>query len=715
MPTAEEWRRAPAYAGGSESAANAGALDVLQRERAKLQGDPQFAGDVASLDRQAARLGGDAAAPSANADKLLALVGGAGAGAAATASKADQLLALVTKADTSDPEGNKDARDRMVDMSPATSTTAPWLQRAINAVPAARAAQMFMTPQGRAVGRGIVTGGLGAGGDAEQFLANDVPRIAGQVFPNAGLGHPATEDQTILPTTQDMSRHLTQIGIPANPEHAKAEGVGNFVGGAVAPTIASENWITRPAMAKMGKAQQLGEEAAQSVGGAARAGQERIVGQHPLPGPMADPALPTPVKPRYPGPLADEAIPVVPVTPKPPVRTAASRLDEELAGHVATQAEKLAAEKQAVYEAYKAQPAPHGIDLEDFKADLAQRIARAGTDEEATTLRKVLNRVHTIEAESDTQFESLDKLRRQLGKKAAFGETPSGYEAIGKTQARELNQALGERMKAEHPAYGEYTEKYAKLSKAGDTIANVKDMASTLKTPSAVDDAIKALGDGGVQKLDSLAVKHVQSAMGRKSGQALEDAYTDLAPSLQKLPEARAAAEKLLQRNQLELANQGIVDNILKAHGERVKGAAAGYAADVKGAEKAAADVNKAALAAHANEAEGAARGFSAKVRANEAAKQTAASYTPMLNNLQQDIAPARRISVLRSMNDKMLADGIIGPAEHAGFGAQIEKAANAAEKQKALQTLSKYVAYTLTGNYMISFGGPHLVSYLQK
>lgn len=690
-------------------------FDQQQREMTQAVGQEKDPARRAVLQRDLAHVSG--------VNELLQMGGSSAPAAKGGSSEVDELLALPAIADTSDPKGNMDPRDIRQTQGYQDQLPPSWLARArqsMAAVPPARAALELTQPGvANAVARRAVPTIAGSVGDVVDFAGNTVPKL---------MGFRGLQGHTGAPTSEDVSGALSRIGWQdPSAQHPIASQFGSALGAVTPLGPLTDATVVRPLINKFTKAGELAEEAQAGVSSAARAGQQRIVEQNPMPGPMADPALPTPVRPQYPGPRADEPIPVSPIATKPVARTAPATPSSRLEAHIAENDARLGAEKQAAYERYRAATPPVGIDLQDFKNDLTTRIARAGTDEEATALRKVLNRVNTIEAESDTQFESLDKLRRQMGKQAAYGETPSGYEAIGKTQARDLNKALGERMKAEHPAYAEYTKKYrdlaqesapsgsAFLKQAGADEGSANLVKNALASPKNVDQTIAAIGKDGVTKLDALALQHVQSILGRKSGQALEDAITDLGPSLERLPDARAEAQRILKRDQLELANQGTVDNILKMHGERVKQGAASYGAEVKGAKDVADTANKAALAKHANEAEGAARGFSANVKASQAAQETARSYTPMLNNLQQDVSPARRVDVLRSMTEKMWKDGLISDAEHAGFGAQIERASNAADKQKALQTLSKYVAYTLTGNYMISFGGPHLISYLQK
>ena len=75
----------------------------------------------------------------------------------------------------------------------------------------------------------------------------------------------------------------------------------------------------------------------------------------------------------------------------------------------------------------------------------------------------------------------------------------------------------------------------------------------------------------------------------------------------------------------------------------------------------------------------------------------------------------SRQVKTLGQLNNKLFEDGLINDAEHAGYAAQIERAAKSTEKAKDLATLSKYIIYSVTGNYMLSFGGPHAYEYLTK
>lgn len=703
------------YAGGSLASAEQGQRDIYEQE---LRDPSMNEGDRAALRRSMGRL-----QTVSNADKLISLAGGDGGATPAPSDNVSKLIKLAGTpvADTSDPKGNMDPRDIRLTQDYADMQPPSWMDRAkqsMAAVPPARAALEAAQPGvANAVARSAVPTIIGAPGDMIDFAGNTVPRWLGA----KGLG-----GKTGLPTSEDVSGALGRAGwADQRQEHPIASQFGGALGAVTPMGPIADAAVIRPMIGKFTRGAQLAEDAQRGVSGAAQAGRDAIVGQHPMPTPAGVAPPVQDVRPTFPGPRADEPIPVQPLPARPPARTAPATPSSQLEAHIAENDARIAAEKQAAFQKYKEAPPPKGIDLQEFKDDITTRISRAGTEEEANALRKVLNNINRIESESDTQFESLDKLRRQLGKQAKFGEETSGYEAIGAQQGRELNRALGERMKAEHPAYAEYTKKYSDLSQeaapssasflkqAGAEEGSANLVKNALASPKNVDQTIAAIGADGAKKLDSLAVTHVQNTLGRKTGQALEDAYTDMLPSLEKLPQARARAESLIRSKQLDQANEGIVEKLMQQHTERVKQGAADYAAGVKGAKDEAAAQTAMRMAQARNQTGAALREQKAAEAAHREAQQVADSYTPLLNNLQNAELPKRRISMLRAMNDKMRNDKLISDTQHAAFGEQIEAAASAADKQQKLQTLSKYIAYTLTGNYMISFGGPHLVSYL--
>ncbi len=624
-------------------------------------------------------------------------------------------------ADTSDPKGNMDPRDIRMTADYQDQLPPSWMTRAKQAMaasPAARAALELTQPGvANAVARRAIPTIAGAPGDLIDFAGNTIPGWVGA----KGLG-----GRTGLPTTEDVSDVLGRAGWKdQRAEHPTASMLGGGLGAVTPMGPVADAAVIRPLIGKFTKGAQLAEDAQRGVTGAAQAGRDAIVGQHPMPDVRAPAAPVQDVRPVYPGPRADEPVPVSPIGTKPPARTAPTTPSSQLEAHIAENDARIAAEKQAAYNEYKAATPPKGIDLQEFKDNVQVQIARAGTEEEANALRKVLNNINRIESESDTQFESLDKLRRQLGKKAKFGDDVSGFEAIDANLARDLNRQLGERMKAEHPAYAEYTKKYGDLSQEAKPSSGAflqqaeggaKDLVSNaLRSPESVDQTIAAIGADGAKKLDALAVKHVQNQLGRKSGQALEDAYTDLAPSLAKLPEAAKRARELVNGKQLDQASEGIVEKLMAQHAERVKQGAADYAAGVKGAKDEAAAQTAMRMAQARNETGAALRAQQVAEAEHRTAQATADAYRPILNNLQNAGDAGRRVDLMRSLNDKMLRDNLISDVQHKAFIEQIESAAHAAKKQQQLENVSKYLAYALTGSYMISFGGPAAVKYISK
>lgn len=717
---------------------------------------------------------------------------GGGDGAAPTASHkagVDELLAMPKLADTSDPAGNKDRYDVQIDKRKADEarydeTMSPgskWFRTAAKAMMPTEAGKQgvdsalnVLTPRGMAAaGRGMLTHIVGAPGDFENAFQS-----TGEALQGVDHRDPALEGhRTALPTSEEVSQGLSKIGLKPDPYRQGTEQGAGVVASLALPVAVSQAARVPGAM----RTERLGNEAREAVQGAAQRGQQQIVGQHPLPVPQepgapvvgVQPQYPQPrapqpqmpdIPPSYPQPRAPEAPLPVPQVPAPVARTAPNTLGGELEGHIAENEARLGAAKGARWEQYQQELAAETkpVDINDVidktttKAAKSEKSVRVAMDKANDSLKDIRDNTDMSRADKITALHNLKRQMAEAGKDVADA---SGYAALKGNVAKSLEKDINAAIKSNSPAYERFTKDYQVLSAEAEPLdrtflkgvgesEGTTSIATALRDPKNVDSTIAAMGPGGAEKLDTLAVKHVQNQLGRKSGQQLEDAITDLGPSLEKLPQAREAAQQLLNGDQLKRGIEGAAKTIEQVNVDRTKMALGAQRAGEKAAEDAAATANAAraaqrkaatsgslaeqkaankaaedaAAAENAlkleqakNQTGAALKGQKQATLAHEGAQETAKSYTPLLNNLQQDVSPARRIKVLRQMNDKMLKDGLIGDAEHAGFGAQIEKAANAAEKQQALQTLSKYVAYTLTGNYMISFGGPHLVSYLAK
>ena len=79
--------------------------------------------------------------------------------------------------------------------------------------------------------RGVVTGALGAPGDLEQLLTQEVPSLWGQKPSTAGPWHTGT----VFPTSQTISQGLSKLDAFPAQGHPYASGIGNFVGGMLMP------------------------------------------------------------------------------------------------------------------------------------------------------------------------------------------------------------------------------------------------------------------------------------------------------------------------------------------------------------------------------------------------------------------------------------------------------------------------------------------------
>lgn len=756
--TPEQWRAAPAYAGGDVQTAEAGQSQVLDSERAKLAGDPQFAGDVQSLDRQRARL---TTAPSANANKLLALVGdGPPPAPSANASK---LLALVSdnpeeNAGTLDrgkvPITGPDAEDQLHDPRPN------WLKVGMRALPGSDYTDQPFTPKGRrAIARGVVKGGLGLPGAIESGLGGDQQEshrnwLGDLVF---GENSPPTDPKllghgTALPNSADADHALTAAGWAPDPTHKQAEDIPGLAAiGATGMTGAA----------------QLGTGGARKVRDLVRGGTPeqlalpgdvaRTVGDRTVPGarPMPPEVMPQPpdVRPNYPGPVATPGPRPVPgVGPEPTPAgdrrvmalkrapgvtngqpASAHAIDDELeaaAGQVQSDvgAEKADVRSNMEWQRMRDQPAPDLKPLSDHIDDLIANTA--GASRRAALQAK--QQVEEIIAIKDpvARHEQLDQFKRNLAEKG--GVDAEGYKAIDAKRSAALKEHVDAALKDYEP-FAKYAEDYSAAANKGKPFrasfmqqlgadeSGSTMMQGAMRSPRNVDIGIKAAG--GLEHFDPIAAKHVVGEIADLDSAGLEKWAGKNKEILDKLPQAKAAFEGVQQRVNMHSAMEGATKRFEEALQAQTKARAAeseraeaftkmhldAQRADMTAAQREAEQTN--ALQRKATDEGNAQRtaAYSDSLTLHQNAVQRAAAYEGDLRELQASL-PKDRAKVVESIVKRMNNDGLITPSEHTALLQRIADAKRSVSATDAMSTLSKYVTYALTGNYLVSFGGPALV-----
>jgi hypothetical protein len=589
-----------------------------------------------------------------------------GNAAAAPAAKPDVLADFkreMPTADVSDPAGNMDVRD--IRATPEYDRTK---DQALNKPPWYRS-NMFLqgtgyqTPRQEAsTRRGAVIGALGSVGD---FANKPVEWLdmAGVHVPRAPI--PGLYNVGI-PGSKDIDEGLSALGWKPDTAYPDEQDRGAIAGSFLMPGGAAKN--VPSGISSLGKTGRLVEAASGGVKDAMEARGIRAPDSAPFPSvDVVSPAPPLPV----------------------PKRVAPNALNAELEGHIAANETRLQAAKQAAYKGYETGVKAEGeagatLDLTDLKKDLNDRLSKTKNKDLKNSVRTLRDEVEDLDADTKLthaeKFEQLDQIRRRV-RAAGKGVNATGYDALKGGVADKLTVDIGVPMKKASPAYDKYTGEYHDLSKESEPLdrtflkgAGEKEgmvqMRAALQNPKNVESSIAAMGPGGAAKFDALAAKHVQNELAGKTGAALEKAYTDMGPSLEKLPQARATAERMFNRAQRQETLEGIVQRAQSLHLDQTKDAIS--------------------------------------------ARQFAGKYEPMLAHLQNaDLS--RRPAALHSAIQQMQADGLISPAEYAAFDKQIATAQQAVDKSKAFQTLSKYLIYSISGNYMLSFGGPHLVEYLAR
>lgn len=701
------------YAGGSLAASERGQAEIFGQELASADTEP---GDVPALQRQVGRL-----TTVSNADKLMALVGGAaGAGpAAAPSDNASKLLSMVAGPAapagppiTGDP--NADPRDIRMQAKGAASNAADqsrnngWLSTALRNMPSPMAAgrnaqqggaPMLSVENFPSMARGIVTGVGGIPGNTEDALVHKLPKALGF---EGDTGKLPDGSSTFFPTSEDIGEGLAHLGWKADKSRADVEALGDTIGGIfVLPSAVNAGIVGEGARALKGKLVHMGEGGkagdtirgmTESIGQKGVQRADEIVGQTPMPkvpkpseAPMNSP--PVPNRETLLNDLPGQG------------RTAAATTSGKLEGAITAHSDSLQAEKTIEYQKYLASMAEGVAPVNTGKVRklIEQRMEKGGTGDTRTAMGKVLNDLNHIEQanmSSTERFQALDEIRRQSGQKAKFGDAPTGYAGISASDGRALNAALGDAMKEAHPPYAEYTKKYHDLSQesepaaakflasVGETEGGGTLMDAALRNPKNVATAIKSMG-GDTAAFDKMAAEHLTTKAGRLTTAAAREKFvTDTGPMLENLPGAQKAVAEAVRRGDLTDAMEGLAKKF------ESEGAATAKASDALNAAD-----------------------FKASKGAHEAAVKRAEDYR---NDLQQmQYAPLNtQAGHLSSMVKRMKADKLISEGEADSLYKQVQAAGAAVDKQAALRQLSKYVAYSLTGNYLVSFGGPALFNY---
>jgi Transglycosylase SLT domain len=580
-----------------------------------------------------------------------------------------------TPADTSDPEGNKDARDiqaspehqRQVDIAAAQPG---WLTRLKASNPglgrmAGAAVGPFTQPpqQGQATARGLVTGGLGAVGNLEDFGTNTVPNFARRM-----VGQPdGSQERTLFPTSDTVSHVLDNVGWKSNPAWADYEEGANIGAQMLMPgakAIESGAGLSVDA----GRAlERYGQ------GGAATDTLRRM--SKDMQGRVESAVQPR-VGVEVPAPRPGQAIEGLPGA-RAGQAAAPTDVNTQLRQRIADEAKRVSdaktttrADYETALDAEYAGGRPK-LDLSDFHDALTERI-RMATGDSKKALRSFANDVHEAEADAQTPkelFEKMDELRRNVMKKAKFGENPTGYDAILPKTAKDVSRDMKTLMD-QSPAYKAYTKQYADLSresadaganflsKAGEKEGSTDFMGAALRSPDNIDRAIKASG-GDAKAFDQLAAQHVVRDIKDLSPEKLATWVSDNKPMLDKLPETRQAVTKFGQQ----------LDRTTMQDGLAKKLAAQGVT-----------DADR----VHAYD-----------------------GYAQVLQN-----TPAQKQGpILQQMAKRMYEqDHLLTKEEYGAYIANLEKASAQANRFQAMRNLSKYLGYALTGQYMLSFGGPAIV-----
>ena len=615
---------------------------------------------------------------------------------------------------------------------PALKARSPGFGKAVEAVGAP-----FMQPtaQKESTARGAVRGALGSLGDLENLGANTVPNFVRKTVGAA----PTPDEKTIFPTSETVGKVLDTFGWHENPAWKDYEEGGVMGGGMLIPGSAASEGASNTAKAvknyaeKGGKGGQQMRGLVDQIGGEATAATgervtnaERIVGETPMPNVRA----PKPVTPIKPEPVGDFGPSPTPVPQRERLAdnlgsskgapTALADLSTDFESAVTAHSDSLRTQKQAVWNEFQTSLGDQKmVDLTGLKAQLGKKLEDAGTSAARDSYASLLNDISHVEANSQTPIEAIQEIRKQLAGKAKFGQETTGYAAVSANDAKDFSKQIGSALREGHDAYGPFADKYRELSLAsepagakflksvGETEGGANLMGSAMKSPKNVETAIAAMG-GDTKKFDELATKYIANQIANKSGTALEKFVKETSPMTRNLPEARAAMESFVQRTQLTEAREAIAKKVEEGLTARSKAIMESQKAADKATETLGKQSTATALARQRGEE---AAAMTAK-QAHETALATAADYRADLTVLQSK-PPEGQGPALTSIIERMRKDGLIDEPKFNAFVGQIKDANNAVGKEKAFRSLAKYITYALTGNYLVSFGGPAAFRYL--
>lgn len=622
------------------------------------------------------------------------------------------LLALpdvAPVADTSDPKGNMDPRDirQTQDYANTLEEAKPsWMARVRQGMtvggPAGRAALELAQPGvGNAVARRAVPVAVGAPGDFIDFAANKVP----QFFGREGLG-----GHTGLPTSEDISGVLSRAGwADQRDAHPIASQMGTALG-SVVPVGEAARAVVNPIVQKTGQVLadygaggQIGRDInrfGQQVANLANMRRAKIVDD--VRAPDVKPGLApvrqgeAPIKPAEN--WSVEGLPGVRKDGRP---AAPQDLDTEFENSAFATKEGIKAEKtdiRSTMEWQRMTKKPE-VDLEPIKDHLTGLIENsAGPGRKAAIAAR--QHVEEIENIQDpvARFEQLDQFKRELAKRGGFeaGTDASGYAAIAEKQSRELRNVVDTQLKDWKP-FEKYTTDYANasaqeakanfLKNVGEPESGASFMRGAFKGPKNVALAKKALGEGGDAKFDEMASHYVVSQLQGKSASAIEKWSLKNEATLRELPQAAQTVLRMQQRADRVLAEQGLYETALKQH-----------------ATNQAIDVSALTGALNAQKSQEA---------AEAAARATARSLTPAITAVQVAKTPKEQATAIGGLINELHGKGMIDDAQYKVWAEQLSAMQKSASRQAALQTMAKYISYAVTGNYLVSFGGPAAAKYI--
>lgn len=609
-------------------------------------------------------------------------------------------LPNVSGADVSDPAGNKDARDRFQDEHPVKPS---WFDRAMHgAPPSARLAYAVMQPgAAQQIVRRAVPDVAGIPGDLVDFAANKVPGFFGKA-PQLPQVQPATSGA--------ISKDLERAGWPDRAiQHPIADMTGSGTAMAI-PVGEAAKVVASPVARKVG-------QVLADYGGGGKIGRDidqfgrEVTGTADMRRTKAiDDARAPDVKPQ-PGAVRQGAKPVEPASDwtteglpgtREKGRPAAPQdIDKEFEDTAFATKEGIKSEKQDIRSTMEWQRMTQKpeVDLEPIKTNLGDLIENsAGPGRKAALAART--HVEEIENIKDpvARFEQLDQLKRELAKRGGLeaGTDASGYAAISEKQSRALRTVIDQQLKEWAP-FEKYTEGYAAAGNAeakakflksiGETEQGGSFMTGALRGPKNVALAKKALGDGGAEKFDDMASRYVVSQLSGKSAADIEKWGLQNEATLREIPQTAKTVFEMQRRADQTLAEQGLYKEALEK-----------FETDRK--------IDQSALLRNMNAQQ-------TQEAAEAAARETARSLIPSMTAVQVAKSPKEQASAIGGLIKDLHGKGMIDDAQYTTWAEQLSSMQKSASRQAALQTMAKYISYAVTGNYLVSFGGPAAAKYL--